>query len=111
MLRHVDVALRWSAVPGRDGVAINIWPRCGKYTTTSLRRRGKCSIKKCCIKRHCINSGQIDPRFCVIRDFSRAKAQRRKENTLETRQRFAPLREKSSPHKTLCAKPYKEIIG
>jgi len=36
-------------------------------------------------------------------DFSRkgAKAQRRKENPLETRQRFAPLREKSSRKKNI----------
>jgi hypothetical protein len=37
---------------------------------------------------------------CSTEKNSRAKAQRRKENALETRQRFAPLREKSSNFNT-----------
>ncbi len=46
----------------------------------------------------------MDPRLSMGRDISRAKAQRRKENPLETRQRFAPLREKSFPHKNFLCK-------
>jgi len=40
----------------------------------------------------CPKSAQLNPRLCLRKDFSRAKAQRRKENLLETRQRFASLR-------------------
>jgi hypothetical protein len=40
----------------------------------------------------CPKSTQIDLRTCEPKIFPRAKAQRRKENPLETRQRFAPLR-------------------
>jgi hypothetical protein len=49
----------------------------------------------------CTKSAQIDLRLCVRTDFSRAKAQRRKENPLETRQRFVPLR--------LCARNFLPI--